>query len=194
MICAAFPGSRSIHWNLTGKGIRHRRRGGGARREGPLVLSVVAGARNGRTQIADPLLCVRSDAIEWQQPNASAAARAQGIAGEKLCESATRSDCVFPARSGGDAEVLLKEVKRRGLEGIIGKLRDSVYEAGRRSGAWMKFKVLNEQEFVIGGLHTAAGRAAIFRRDPGRLLRKKEAAFRRKSGNRLRHEVARRAP
>jgi bifunctional non-homologous end joining protein LigD len=42
-------------------------------------------------------------------------------------------------------------VKRRGLEGIIGKLRNSVYEPGRRSGAWIKLKCVAEQEFVIGG-------------------------------------------
>ena len=52
---------------------------------------------------------------------------------------------------GGDANELLKEVRRRGLEGIIGKQRNSVYEAGRRSGAWIKLKCVNEQEFVIGG-------------------------------------------
>ncbi|MBO0694858.1 MAG: non-homologous end-joining DNA ligase [Verrucomicrobia bacterium] len=52
---------------------------------------------------------------------------------------------------GGDAERLLEEVKRRGLEGIIGKQRNSVYEAGRRSGAWIKLKCVTEQEFVIGG-------------------------------------------
>jgi bifunctional non-homologous end joining protein LigD len=52
---------------------------------------------------------------------------------------------------GADARPLLKEVKRRGLEGIIGKLRNSVYEPGRRSGAWIKLKCVDEQEFVIGG-------------------------------------------
>jgi bifunctional non-homologous end joining protein LigD len=52
---------------------------------------------------------------------------------------------------GSDAKPLLEEVKRRGLEGIIGKLRNSVYEPGRRSGAWIKLKCINEQEFVIGG-------------------------------------------
>ena len=51
----------------------------------------------------------------------------------------------------GNIQSLLKEVQRRGLEGVIGKLRNSVYEIGRRSGAWIKLKVLNEQEFVIGG-------------------------------------------
>ena len=54
---------------------------------------------------------------------------------------------------GSDAEPLLDEVKRRGLEGLIGKQRNSVYEPGRRSGVWIKLKCVQEQEFVIGG-HT----------------------------------------
>ena len=52
---------------------------------------------------------------------------------------------------GSDAEPLMAEVKRRGLEGLIGKQRNSVYEPGRRSGAWIKLKCVQEQEFVIGG-------------------------------------------
>jgi bifunctional non-homologous end joining protein LigD len=52
---------------------------------------------------------------------------------------------------GNDPKRLLEEVKRRRLEGIIGKQSNSVYEPGRRSGAWIKLKCVNEQEFVIGG-------------------------------------------
>ena len=63
----------------------------------------------------------------------------------------------FSGEIGGDATALLGEVKRRGLEGLIGKLRDSVYESGRRSGAWIKLKCLNEQEFVIGGFTPPQG-------------------------------------
>jgi bifunctional non-homologous end joining protein LigD len=63
----------------------------------------------------------------------------------------------FSGEIGGDATTLLNEVKRRGLEGLIGKLRDSVYEPGQRSGAWIKLKVLNEQEFVIGGFTPPQG-------------------------------------
>ena len=37
------------------------------------------------------------------------------------------------------------------MEGIIAKQPGSLYEPGRRSGAWLKCKVLGEQEFVIGG-------------------------------------------
>jgi ATP-dependent DNA ligase len=63
---------------------------------------------------------------------------------------------------GGDANQLLKEVQRRGLEGIIGKLRNSVYEPGRRSGAWIKLKCVNEQEFVIGGYTPPQGARKYF--------------------------------
>ncbi len=69
---------------------------------------------------------------------------------EKLCGDA--GDPIrYSGAIGGDATRLLEEVKRRGLEGIIGKQRNSVYEPGRRSGAWIKLKCVNEQEFVIGG-------------------------------------------
>ena len=69
---------------------------------------------------------------------------------EKFCADA--GDPIrYSGAIGGDAKRLLEEVKRRGLEGIIGKQRNSVYEPGRRSGAWMKLKCVNEQEFVIGG-------------------------------------------
>jgi bifunctional non-homologous end joining protein LigD len=52
---------------------------------------------------------------------------------------------------------LLQQVQQLGLEGIIGKLRDSVYEPDKRSGLWIKLKVLHEQEFVIGGYTPPAG-------------------------------------
>ncbi|MFT3781959.1 MAG: non-homologous end-joining DNA ligase [Nibricoccus sp.] len=47
--------------------------------------------------------------------------------------------------------VMLAEVRKQGLEGIIAKRPGSFYEAGRRSGAWVKCKIVSEQEFVIGG-------------------------------------------
>jgi bifunctional non-homologous end joining protein LigD len=70
---------------------------------------------------------------------------------ENLCAGAGDPRIRYSGAIGGDANQLLKEVQRRGLEGIIGKLRNSVYEPGRRSGAWIKLKCVEEQEFVIGG-------------------------------------------
>jgi DNA ligase D-like protein (predicted ligase) len=46
---------------------------------------------------------------------------------------------------------LLAAVRERGLEGIIGKRKDSLYQPGKRSGAWIKYRVNRGQEFVIGG-------------------------------------------
>lgn len=46
---------------------------------------------------------------------------------------------------------LLAAARRQGLEGIIAKRPGSRYEADRRSGAWLKCKVVAAQELVIGG-------------------------------------------
>lgn len=68
----------------------------------------------------------------------------------------------FSATIDGDPNQLLAEVKARGLEGLIGKLRDSTYESGRRSGAWIKLKCVNEQEFVVGGYTPPQGTRKYF--------------------------------
>ena len=46
---------------------------------------------------------------------------------------------------------LLTAVREQKLEGIIGKRKDSPYQPGKRSGAWIKFRVNRGQELVIGG-------------------------------------------
>ncbi len=75
---------------------------------------------------------------------------------EKLAEGA--GDPIrFSANIDGDPKRLLAEVKKLGLEGLIGKRRDSRYESDKRSGAWIKLKCLNEQEFVIGGFTEPKG-------------------------------------
>jgi ATP-dependent DNA ligase len=47
--------------------------------------------------------------------------------------------------------VLIQSVKSQGFEGLVAKRRDSRYEPGLRSGAWLKMRVNRGQEFVIGG-------------------------------------------
>jgi bifunctional non-homologous end joining protein LigD len=79
----------------------------------------------------------------------------------KLCEG-VGDPLRFSGEITGDAGALLKEVQRRGLEGLIGKLRHSVYEPGRRSGAWIKLKCVNEQEFVVGGYTPPQGARKYF--------------------------------
>ena len=46
---------------------------------------------------------------------------------------------------------ILEAVRKLGLEGVVGKRVDSLYEPGERSGAWIKLRANMEQEFVIGG-------------------------------------------
>jgi len=46
--------------------------------------------------------------------------------------------------------------KRKGFEGIVAKDSDSLYEE-RRSRKWLKVKVHQEEEFVIGGFTAPAG-------------------------------------
>jgi ATP-dependent DNA ligase len=53
--------------------------------------------------------------------------------------------------SNQTAKEMLAFVKAHGLEGIIAKRTDSMYEPGRRSGLWVKRRVNLSQSFVIGG-------------------------------------------
>jgi len=51
---------------------------------------------------------------------------------------------------------LIAAVREQGFEGIVAKRRDSLYEPGKRSGAWQKMRVLQSREFVIGGYTPSA--------------------------------------
>jgi DNA ligase D-like protein (predicted ligase) len=46
---------------------------------------------------------------------------------------------------------MMEAAREHGLEGVIGKRCDSIYEPGKRSGAWVKVRLNRGQEFVIGG-------------------------------------------
>jgi bifunctional non-homologous end joining protein LigD len=51
----------------------------------------------------------------------------------------------------GPATHILKFVQKHGLEGVVAKRGDSVYEPGKRSGLWSKHRINQGQEFVVGG-------------------------------------------
>lgn len=57
----------------------------------------------------------------------------------------------------GEFDDLMNRARELGIEGLIAKRPDSLYEAGRRSGAWIKLKLSHEQEFVIGGYTPPGG-------------------------------------
>ena len=47
------------------------------------------------------------------------------------------------------ASEVIEAVKAQGLEGVIAKRRDSLYEPGRRSGAWVKMRVNKGRELIV---------------------------------------------
>ncbi len=62
-----------------------------------------------------------------------------------------------------DGEMVYEAAMKNGLEGVIAKQIDSVYESGKRSLNWLKVKAMLSDEFVIGGYSVAAkGRAQTF--------------------------------
>src|SRR5207245_10314849 len=49
------------------------------------------------------------------------------------------------------ASDMLAAVHQQQLEGVIGKRKDSLYEPGKRTGSWVKCRVNQGQELVMGG-------------------------------------------
>jgi bifunctional non-homologous end joining protein LigD len=63
-----------------------------------------------------------------------------------------------PPHQVGEGAAMYEASRRSGLEGIMAKRLDSLYEAGRRSGAWLKIKNRQRQELVIAGCLDGEGR------------------------------------
>lgn len=56
-----------------------------------------------------------------------------------------------------DGKAFLKTAQKAGLEGIMAKKEDSVYMSGFRSKDWLKIKISQRQEVVIGGYTLKSG-------------------------------------
>lgn len=56
-----------------------------------------------------------------------------------------------------DAEEVQEASEALGLEGVMAKRKDAPYQAGQRTGAWLKVKRHREQEFVVGGFTRGTG-------------------------------------
>jgi bifunctional non-homologous end joining protein LigD len=65
-----------------------------------------------------------------------------------------------------DGIAFFEAARARGLEGIMAKDRRSTYIPGKRTDRWQKIKIRPEQELVVGGWVTGAGKAV----DLGALL------------------------
>jgi bifunctional non-homologous end joining protein LigD len=76
---------------------------------------------------------------------------------EKLDELLSRAKApirISPYFEGGGPQVL-EAFQEKGLEGIVSKKASSTYQSGR-TNAWLKVKLVNEQEFVIIGYQPSA--------------------------------------
>jgi bifunctional non-homologous end joining protein LigD len=49
------------------------------------------------------------------------------------------------------AQEMIALVREQGIEGIVAKRTDSIYQPGKRNGSWTKHRISLGQEFVIGG-------------------------------------------
>jgi ATP-dependent DNA ligase len=67
---------------------------------------------------------------------------------------------IFKSKKGGPSAIAVSEimdttpaelvrvVREFGFEGIVAKRKDSLYESGKRTGAWLKYRTNKGQEFV----------------------------------------------
>jgi bifunctional non-homologous end joining protein LigD len=71
---------------------------------------------------------------------------------KSLLERLIRDDSIvlYSKHVIGKGKALFENARKKQLEGIIGKKRDSTYQE-RRSRDWVKIKTGYEQEFVVGG-------------------------------------------
>ncbi|HYV20602.1 MAG TPA: non-homologous end-joining DNA ligase [Verrucomicrobiae bacterium] len=78
------------------------------------------------------------------------------------------SQCLLPTprvrlvHASEDGLALNEASLASGFEGVVGKRRDSRYEAGRRSGSWLKIKPTQTADFVIGGWTRGKGSRESF--------------------------------
>ena len=76
----------------------------------------------------------------------------QEVLGELFDDLGEKANPIgLPETIDATPQELIRVVKEFGFEGIVAKRKDSLYESGKRSGAWVKYKIHQGQEFVIGG-------------------------------------------
>ncbi|MFV8049634.1 ATP-dependent DNA ligase [Mycobacterium sp. 48b] len=76
----------------------------------------------------------------------------------KLLEAlAAGGGLIVPEPLPGDGSEAMDHAREHRFEGVVAKKRDSTYQPGRRSASWIKDKIWNTQEAVIGGWRQGEG-------------------------------------
>jgi DNA ligase D-like protein (predicted ligase)/DNA ligase D-like protein (predicted polymerase)/DNA ligase D-like protein (predicted 3'-phosphoesterase) len=70
---------------------------------------------------------------------------------------ASSGGLIVPDQLPGDGPEALEHARKHRWEGVVAKKRDSTYQPGRRSSSWIKDKIWNTQEVVIGGWRQGEG-------------------------------------
>jgi len=76
------------------------------------------------------------------------------------------AQCLLPSplvqlvHASEEGKALHKAALESGLEGVVGKHKASVYEAGKRSSSWLKVKATQSGEFIVGGYTRGKGSRA----------------------------------
>lgn len=71
---------------------------------------------------------------------------------EMLTDSFARGDYFHHSPPiNGDVESIAAKIEELGLEGIVAKRKDSIYVPGKVPGSWVKKKLKQSDEFIIGG-------------------------------------------
>jgi bifunctional non-homologous end joining protein LigD len=73
-----------------------------------------------------------------------------------------KTDLVYASHVADDGAEVFAAACRQGLEGIVSKRRDGIYEEGRRGPSWVKTKCTLRQELVIGGVLDRKGSAGEY--------------------------------
>src|SRR5258707_9056329 len=76
-----------------------------------------------------------------------------------VLESVLKSTAGIQLGSYVEAEgkALFELTKKKGMEGIVAKRKDSIYRPGKRTSDWLKIKARLQQEFVVGGFTAPKG-------------------------------------
>jgi bifunctional non-homologous end joining protein LigD len=102
------------------------------------------GSRAGLVYMAFDLLEIDGESL-IAQPLEVRKARLQALIAPRQAHRIRFSDHVV-----GHGDAFFEQATKLGVEGIVSKRRDSVYQPGRRAG-WLKIKCQRQQPFVIGG-------------------------------------------
>jgi bifunctional non-homologous end joining protein LigD len=130
-----------------------------ARRDGQIVrfeslqarMHLTARSRIARLAEQEPAalvlfdLLMRGDEALLQKPWKERRNALEALLGDN------QNDTIRLGETSADSEAIVRQARAAGWEGVIAKRTEAPYQPGTRSRDWLKLKLENRQEFVVGG-------------------------------------------